>query len=132
MIRVEGKRHYAKATVAWAEQWDSCWRCRRRGVWKHGLTIHHITRGSNRQANNLATTTIACGDCHSKEETTDSLGEIGWIVLKRWHDKAHYNLLRVLRAWDKVDGFITEADVDEAEAKLIERGILPWQPWKIA
>lgn len=130
MKRLRGKRHYTAATKDWAYGFGLCWRCRSWGIWRQGLEIHHVPGGSNRHANNIPSLCIACRECHSKEETSEALGNAAWMALKRHYDPTQFNLARLYFGRRPGAKPISEADVDAAEAKLIERGILLVPTWR--
>ena len=114
------RKPYAQETREWAEQWGTCWRCKKRGAWKHGLEIHHCVYGSNRKQDDLSTTIILCGPfgCHEKEESFDCLGLLGCLALKKRYDPKHYSLARVLYLRGRATGVITEDDVDTTGLEL--------------
>ena len=114
---------YSEATQDWANEWDKCWKCGKRGAWIVGtLDIHHVVRGCNRDKDNLATTAIACQSCHDTEHNGDGIGLLGWLVLKRKMDRENWNLAEVCRARGRALTSITEADVDRAERELLRAG----------
>lgn len=107
---------YSDATRDWAEQWDCCWQCGKRGAWKHGLEIHHIVRGTSRELDDLATTAMLCHDCHEKEHFTfDHLGLWKMLALKQKRDPQNYDLARVCAARGRATTSITQAEVDAAK-----------------
>ena len=110
----ERQKGYARETEEWADQWGKCWRCGRQGLWKRGLTIHHFVRGSSRHKNDLRTTIMLCIECHGVEHnsTTDALGLLGCLALKRRFDYVNYDLTGVCRLRGEAKTSITEAEVD--------------------
>ena len=120
---------YSDATREWAEKWDACWLCGKRGAWQVGtLVIHHLVRGAFRDADHLATTAIACPSCHHEEHNGDSLGYIGWLVLKRHYDRENYNLAAVCKARGRAFTSLSEELIDAVERSLAEEGRLPYVP----
>jgi len=117
---------YAASTKTWAAKFTFCWRCRRRGVWPNSLAIHHIVRGSSRQKNNLSTTAICCHKCHNDEHHTDSLGMLGWLLLKRHFDKDWFSLPEIASARGRALTSITEEDLNCEEARLVAECRLPY------
>ena len=108
-------KSYKSRTEAWANRFAACWRCGARGAWVAGsLVIHHFCRGANRQADNLATTSILCQRCHDAEHNGDALGLLGCLRLKREHDAANYSLAEVCRVRGRAITSITAADIDAA------------------
>ena len=106
-------KKYSKTTVAWAKQWDRCWRCGRRGTWPESLSIHHFVQGSFRKANDLATTAMLCRECHHAEHNGDALGLLGMLAMKRRFDPEHYVRERVNHLRGRADNAITEDEVNQ-------------------
>jgi hypothetical protein len=112
------KRYDAK-TVAWAEIWNSCWRCGKRGAWKHGLEIHHMTMGPCRRADELATCSVLCNACHTTEHhTLQHLGLWKLLALKRHFDAKNFSLAAVTRARGRAGTSITIEEINAAEKEL--------------
>ena len=122
----KASEHYSESTKVWATKFTFCWRCRRRGVWPHSLAIHHIVRGSSRQKNNLSTTAICCHRCHNDEHHTDSLGMLGWLLLKRNFDSDWFSLPAIAAARGRALTSITEDDLNCEEARLAAECRLPY------
>jgi len=111
---------YASTTKDWAESWDSCWICHRRGAWSaKTLEIHHLVSGQYRQADELSTTTILCRRCH--EVQTSSLAALGlhaMLAIKQAMDPQHYDLARFCVARGRAGSFVTQSEVDAAAEVL--------------
>ena len=112
---------YSEATVAWAELWSSCWICGHRGEWPQTLQIHHLVRGCNRKANDLATTALACEACHQREHDGAGLGLVGWMAIKMLHDPEHYDRERVNELRHRAKNAVSEKEVAIVVAALFQR-----------
>ena len=122
-MRNRRQPEYAEATREWAFQFGYCWRCGHRGLWRVNLQIHHFCQGSNRERDNLATTAISCAYCHDREHNHDGIGLLGWLYLKRYYDKEHYDLAEVCRVRSRAATAITEIEVYGQRERLEQAGV---------
>lgn len=110
---------YSPSTEEWAESQDTCWRCKKRGVWPSSLCIHHIVRGTSKQMDNAATFACLCHECHEAEHFCfASIGLWGMLSLKQRYDPANYDLAAVCEARGRAATSITQEEVDKAGESL--------------
>ena len=102
--------------TTWGKEHDACWLCGSRGSDTAPLQTHEIARGPARQAalKHPAAWLRTCNDCHAK--LPDVAGQ---LALKRRHDEEYYDRVAVNQLRGRQPEAITEADVDEAEKKLL-------------
>ena len=118
-IRRKAPKAYLPSTAEWAQQFDHCWLCHKRGAWPKTLVVHHLVRGACRAKDELSTTFICCPRCHEVQHTQNAaIGLHGCLAIKRLEDKPHYDLAAVCRARGRAGASITEEEIMAAAEKL--------------
>lgn len=85
------------------------------------LQCHHFVRGCSRKANELATTAIACEECHWEEHNRDGIGLVGWMALKMVMDPTNYNRELVNELRHRAKDAISEKEMALEVAALFTR-----------
>lgn len=119
---------YSPETVAWASKFDYCWLCGCSGAWKFGLEIHHIARGSYRNANEISTTMILCSACHRHiHSSKDAISIATMLAMKMIHDPLNYDREYVNQKRGRAKNAVTESEVACEVSRLFTNRSFPKQ-----
>jgi len=126
---------------AFADQNQHCWLCgtHARNTWPPKICIHHICRGTDREASRetVASLIATCTRCH--EAHLDGMPVVRQLALKKIFDPAGYDrvAVNIIRSAHNLRGpqpdAIGEADVeeqvDEIEKMIAANGENPYPRW---